>query len=203
MDNQKRNLILDRALEVFARHGYRRTSMNDIAEAAGVSRPGLYLYFQSKEQIFNDAIDHQSVRLIEEIGVGLNARAATEARLLHAFDVWTIRNFDANRTSPEAQEIADAAPVLAKEAHKAAYRRFESLLASILDAEHGTARQRLPSDETAHLLASAMRGFKLVAEDSAELRQMIRSLISLALHEPDMAHAPTRPPAKTRTRRKS
>ncbi|WP_186055195.1 TetR/AcrR family transcriptional regulator [Burkholderia gladioli] len=203
MDNQKRKLILDRALEVFARHGYRRTSMNDIAEAAGVSRPGLYLYFQSKEQIFNDAIDRQSVRLVEEIGVGLDLHAATEARLLHAFEIWTIRGFDANRTSPEAQEIADAAPVLAKEAHKVAYHRFESLLASILDAECGTARPRLPSDETAHLLASAMRGFKLVAQNSMELREMIGSLISLALHEPKTTPPLAHKPAASRTRRKN
>jgi AcrR family transcriptional regulator len=41
--------------------------MNEIAEAAGISRAGLYLYFKNKEEIFNAAIVHHGYTLIEEI----------------------------------------------------------------------------------------------------------------------------------------
>ncbi|KAJ8137148.1 hypothetical protein OY671_009640, partial [Metschnikowia pulcherrima] len=67
MSDDKRRHILDRALEIFFKYGFRRVSMNEIAEAAGVSRPGLYSYFQRKEQVFSEAIARQGTSLVEEI----------------------------------------------------------------------------------------------------------------------------------------
>jgi len=52
MDVAKREKVLTAALDVFLRYGYKRVTMNDIATAAGISRPALYLVFESKEEIF-------------------------------------------------------------------------------------------------------------------------------------------------------
>lgn len=48
----KSRRILDAALEVFSQEGYSGTSMDAIALAAEVSKPTLYMYFGSKEQLF-------------------------------------------------------------------------------------------------------------------------------------------------------
>ncbi len=48
----KRAPILEAAADAFLTYGFRRTSMEDIARAAGLSRPALYLHFRSKEDIF-------------------------------------------------------------------------------------------------------------------------------------------------------
>lgn len=48
---QKRQLILDAALEVFSQHGFRGATIDQIAEAAGMSKPNLLYYFRSKEDI--------------------------------------------------------------------------------------------------------------------------------------------------------
>ena len=50
---QKRNrhLILDAALEVFSRHGYRGATLDQIAVAAGLSKPNILYYFDGKEDI--------------------------------------------------------------------------------------------------------------------------------------------------------
>lgn len=182
MSDDKRRHILDRALEVFFKYGFKRVSMNEIAEAAGVSRPGLYLYFQSKEQVFNEAIERQGSLLVEEISSNLLACGTPADKLLYAFDVWTIRNFDRNKNSPEAREIVDATPHFARDAHKAVYEKFNALLASIVDsADTDLQRLELSSNQVAHLLSSAMRGFKLVAEDGIELRRMLNGLIALTL----------------------
>ncbi len=53
---QRRGEILAAAVDVFMRYGYRRASMDDLARAASISRPGLYLYFASKEAIFEEAV---------------------------------------------------------------------------------------------------------------------------------------------------
>ena len=44
------------AIEVFARQGFRGTSMADLAGAAGMSRPALYQYFENRSQVFRAAI---------------------------------------------------------------------------------------------------------------------------------------------------
>jgi AcrR family transcriptional regulator len=48
----KRAEILRTALEVIARHGYRKTSTRELAAAAGLSEAGLLHYFGSKERLF-------------------------------------------------------------------------------------------------------------------------------------------------------
>ncbi|TCC08079.1 TetR/AcrR family transcriptional regulator [Kribbella soli] len=48
----KRAEILRAALEVIARHGYRKTSTRELAAAAGLSEAGMLHYFGSKEQLF-------------------------------------------------------------------------------------------------------------------------------------------------------
>ncbi|WP_349363237.1 MAG: helix-turn-helix domain-containing protein [Roseitalea porphyridii] len=50
--NDKRGTVLLAALDVFITYGFRKTSMDDIARAAGMSRPALYQSFKNKTEIF-------------------------------------------------------------------------------------------------------------------------------------------------------
>ncbi|WP_309085247.1 TetR family transcriptional regulator C-terminal domain-containing protein [Chelativorans sp.] len=52
IQREKRELILEAALEVFSQHGFRGATIDQIAEAAGMSKPNLLYYFKSKETIF-------------------------------------------------------------------------------------------------------------------------------------------------------
>jgi AcrR family transcriptional regulator len=54
---RKRQEILARAARVFARHGFPGTDMQAIADAAGVAKGTLYLYFDGKEELFLAAVD--------------------------------------------------------------------------------------------------------------------------------------------------
>ena len=53
-----RQAILDAALSVFARQGYAGTSIQDILEEIGVSKPALYYHFESKAGLFRALLDH-------------------------------------------------------------------------------------------------------------------------------------------------
>ena len=48
---EKRETILEAALDMFSQHGYRGTTIDQIAEAAGMSKPNLLYYFRSKEDM--------------------------------------------------------------------------------------------------------------------------------------------------------
>ena len=63
---ERREQILDVAVQVFAKQGFHGASMNDVAEAAGVTKPVLYQHFDSKQDLY--------VALLEDVG----------RRMLHA-----------------------------------------------------------------------------------------------------------------------
>src|SRR6202011_3033074 len=68
----QREAILVAATAIFLRYGFKKTSMDDVARAAGVSRQGLYLYFDTKDLLFSESLQHLMSRLIS------NARVAAE-----------------------------------------------------------------------------------------------------------------------------
>lgn len=70
----RREQILDVALEVFARAGFHGASMNDVADAVGVTKPVLYQHFDSKRDLYQALIDEVGDRLIASI-----SKAAAEA----------------------------------------------------------------------------------------------------------------------------
>jgi TetR/AcrR family transcriptional regulator len=51
IQREKQDVILDAALNVFSLHGFRGATIDQIAEAAGMSKPNLLYYFSSKEEI--------------------------------------------------------------------------------------------------------------------------------------------------------
>lgn len=57
---QKKKHILDTARRVFAEKGYKNVTMKDIVEACDISRGGLYLYFDSREQIFLEVLEMEA-----------------------------------------------------------------------------------------------------------------------------------------------
>src|SRR4051794_40851891 len=88
-DSTRRERVLAVALEVFGRYGFRKTSMDEIARAADISRQGLYLHFANKEALFRAAVRQELdtavgdvSRAMSEKGVGL------EQRLVAALDAW-------------------------------------------------------------------------------------------------------------------
>ena len=64
---ERREQILQVSLEVFAKQGYHGSSMNDIAEAAGVTKPVLYQHFDSKRDLYQALLDDVGNRLLTAI----------------------------------------------------------------------------------------------------------------------------------------
>ncbi|MBW3112575.1 TetR/AcrR family transcriptional regulator [Bacillus sp. MCCB 382] len=62
---QRRSNLLKAAREVFSEHGYENTTMKHVMERAGVSRGGLYQYFDNKDDLFEALIESEQVEVIE------------------------------------------------------------------------------------------------------------------------------------------
>ena len=68
MDKTARRLqILSEAREVFAKHGYHASKVDDIVAAAGVARGTFYLYFEDKRAIFEEIVD----RMLTKVGMSI------------------------------------------------------------------------------------------------------------------------------------
>jgi len=75
---RRRRQLLDVALEVFAASGFHQTSMEDVADAAGVTKPVLYQHFGSKRELY--------LELLEDVGgqmMAAVAKAVASARNPH------------------------------------------------------------------------------------------------------------------------
>ncbi|CAM5403218.1 TetR family transcriptional regulator [Streptomyces gougerotii] len=110
--------MLDAAVTTFARHGYRAASMDGIAELAGVSKPLVYLYLNSKEDLFTACIRREAAALVRAVRQGVDPATGPDRQLwegLGAFfthtaehpDGWAVLHNQA-RTSgePFAREVA-------------------------------------------------------------------------------------------------
>lgn len=72
---RRRQQLIDVALESFARNGLEATTMDDIASAAGVTKPLLYQHFRSKRALFLELLSAVARDIVEEI-----AKAVADAK---------------------------------------------------------------------------------------------------------------------------
>ncbi|WP_309223078.1 TetR/AcrR family transcriptional regulator [Micromonospora sp. CP22] len=109
--------MLDSAVRVFSRRGYHGASMDEIAEVAGISKPMVYAYLGTKEELFVACLHRESTRMMEAIAGAAAPDLPADERLwraLRAFfgfvgahrDGWAVLYRQARAEQPFAQELA-------------------------------------------------------------------------------------------------
>jgi AcrR family transcriptional regulator len=181
MADDKRERLLAAAKEVFLRFGYKRVSMNDIAEAAGISRPSVYLVFNSKEEIFRSVYRHWIEETVAEVNRRVVSFKSLDEKLRFAFDIWAVQAFEAAHQSDEAEELISCTLDFAKDEVKSGDNAFGRCLASIIASTRTEHRSKgeLSPKRTARVLVGAVRGFKQTATDAADLKKLIEDLLTL------------------------
>ncbi|SHN46501.1 TetR/AcrR family transcriptional regulator [Cryptosporangium aurantiacum] len=177
----RRDRYLRAAVGCFARYGYRRTSMDVIAQAAGVSRPTLYQYYRGKEEIFRAAAEWGFEDLAE--------RAETEARMpgepadrLCAVLVVMLRMHEpADRTLDRfPAELIDEVHGRADDLWLAFEERLLAVLAALLDRF----ADRLDISGAPALpvvLLYGAKGIALRAGSAGERRELLRQLVGITV----------------------
>ncbi|MER5970172.1 TetR/AcrR family transcriptional regulator [Streptomyces sp. NPDC002055] len=111
--------MLDAAVTTFAQRGYRAASMDEIAELAGVSKPLVYLYLNSKEELFGACVRREAQALVEAVRNAVEPECGPASRQLwHGLrgffahtadhpDGWAVLNSQARtHGEPFADEVA-------------------------------------------------------------------------------------------------
>ena len=90
-EDARQGRVLEAALGAFLRYGFRKTSMEEVARAAQLSRQGLYLHFPTKEDLFRAALKHALDTGFAAATNALLDDAELEPRLVAAIDAWVGR----------------------------------------------------------------------------------------------------------------
>src|SRR5579859_434608 len=124
--------IVVEAKKVFLRYGFRRTTMADLAKAAQMSRPALYLVFPSKEDVFVAVAERFLTEMLDEVRRGIVPLPSAAQKLTFAFEVWYVRPFEAILASPDASDLLESSCEVASEAMTKAKTGFEAIVAEVL-----------------------------------------------------------------------
>ncbi len=81
MDKNIKEIIINAARSVFAKFGFNKTTMNEIAKAARKAKSSLYHYFSSKEDIFEEVIKRETEVLKIELMKAINSKNTTKEKL--------------------------------------------------------------------------------------------------------------------------
>jgi len=175
----RRQHVLDAALLIFARYGYRKTSMEDVARAADISRPGLYLYFPSKQDLFRAAVTYAL-----DGDVAAAERTLTDPerplrdRLIDAFDQWTGRYVGPLTT--DVALLIETNPDLLGPLVTDYPKRFAAMVTDAIAADLSAECGRLARDVAQTLLSTAY-GIKHDTSTRAEFRARMTIAIDLLL----------------------
>lgn len=189
MSENKRSRILQGALQAFLTYGFARTTMDDIAKAAELSRPALYLEFRNKADIFRAVGEDLLEQSAEKAKEALRGKGTLRERILAALDVAVFELIEDVDASPHGAELIDvenriAADIVScwREVLVAAFtREIEQVIVQegvSLDAVG------LPSESLAAMLLDILEGMRVRGECGPVARQaacrMLR-LVELAI----------------------
>jgi AcrR family transcriptional regulator len=128
--DERRMRILEAASQVFADRGYEGASIEEIAEAAGITRPVIYDHFASKRDLHISLLELHMEELLEFMGDRVASQETSEARLeagMRAF-------FEFVETHPYAWRILFRDPTPADEEIVAAHQRVNGRVSEALVA---------------------------------------------------------------------
>jgi AcrR family transcriptional regulator len=90
LDEKRRTQMLEAALHCFLTFGFAKTSMDDIAKRAGVSRPLIYVKFKNKDELFAGVFDYLTEGRFEKAMAVINGSGSPRERLLAAFEIMLV-----------------------------------------------------------------------------------------------------------------
>ena len=154
-----------KVIEVFSNYGFRKTSMSDLAEAAGVSRQTLYNRFKSKEDILHWAMTCCSGDSADKAVAALEGEGTPQDRIVTFFARWIGDYAPKIHSAPHGPEIFDMAMTLkygGEEEPASVIRCREALVRFLM----GIGKSGAEAVDAAFTMMMASKGLMLVAQDT-------------------------------------
>lgn len=181
---EKRAAILQAAYSQFARYGYRRTSMEDIARKTGMSRAFLYLHFKNKDEIFRQLAESLHDDIWQGIQRALASPGPVCQRVAAALSEKGVHTLKIVKDSEHAQELFDAGGRLGPDLAASFDKRFHRALAETLKQAHESgeidlAKADLTPAAASELLRLSSYGLKSDGIGVAGFRRRVEQLATV------------------------
>ncbi len=162
---------------VFLRYGFARTTMEDLARAAGISRPSLYLLFPGKEELFEAVIDELWQETLRVYEAKLPKLKTMEQRLRFCLQYWTGMGYDLTTAHPDAADAFNTK-------HPAVRRMYDALAAYLGELISDAVKQsklRIAPNDLAAAAVFSLRGMKELAGSREHMTRLIDLQVDLLL----------------------
>ena len=175
------------ATAIFLRYGFKKTSMDDVAQAAGVSRQGLYLYFDTKDLLFREALQYLVSHMISTAhSVAEDGNLSLRDRLLGVFEAVNGSAFQ-NASREDAFELLQSAQSAAGALLVQLERDLMGIVTALL-AEAGVAdrweQAGVTVAELSEQLLMSAKGIKASVDTLTAYRKRMRTAIRIATRRP-------------------
>lgn len=183
-DDPKRARILDGAMKLVLAYGYSRVTMEDVAKAANISRPALYLLFRNKTDIYRAIASQLFEVSVKQAAAVLAGNGSFAERMMTAIDIGMIDKMRHILESPHGAEIMDMKSSLAGDIAAKWRECFAWHFCGAIDTEatlNGVdlKTRALTPHVLADILLDGLEGMKTRTKTLDEQRQAARALVSV------------------------
>jgi AcrR family transcriptional regulator len=174
MSTERLDQILTAAYDCFTRHGVRRTTMDDIAASAGMSRPAVYQYVRNKDDAYRRLAAALFDRAVATARQAATAERPLADRLHGALAAKLDLTLRLCQDSPHAAELLDASTRLTGDLVEACTAQMTDVVTDLLRGPAGGRARAV-----AEIAIAFTRGLEIDPTDPDETRQRLREGVDL------------------------
>jgi TetR/AcrR family transcriptional regulator, regulator of autoinduction and epiphytic fitness len=182
----KPNAIVLAALELFTRYGYRKTSIDGIAQAAQVAKRTVYLHFENKAAVFLAILEYLGDQVRQRCAAAERASGTAVDRMTGLLDAYFGMGFELFSKSEHMPELEETFSKLARSKIRDLNTEYQERLARFLRSlqtagEIGGPPHGLTTEQIVHIVIRAAEGVKHDAKAQGDRKTLERRLRELAL----------------------
>jgi len=171
--------IIEGAIGTFLRFGAKKTTMSDIAEAAGVSRQTVYDAFGNKDEVIRASIRAVTAKNLTSARERITACSTLGDQLQAYLDETIVRAFELLRTAGDVEELITNHNKAGKDEIAKSHLRHRAFVEELLEPYAGSivGNGQTVAQQASFIVTSAM-SMKYGATTREELDALIRSLVA-------------------------
>ena len=182
----KPNAIVLAGLQLFTQYGYRKTSIDDIAQAAQVAKRTVYLHFENKAAVFLAILEYLGDQVRQRCAAAESADGTAADRLTGLLDAYFGMAFELFSKSEHMPELEETFSKLARTKIGGLNAEYQEGLARFLRSlektgEIGRPPQGLTVEQIVHILMRTAEGAKHDPEVQGDRKALERRLRELAI----------------------
>jgi AcrR family transcriptional regulator len=182
----KPNAIVLAGLKLFTQYGYRKTSIDDIANAAQVAKRTVYLHFENKAAVFLAILEYLGDQVQHRCAAAESAGGTAVDRLTGLLDAYYGMAFELFSKSEHMPELQETFSLLARARIDDLNTEYEDRVARLLRSlrktgEIGGPPPGLTVEQIVHILVRAAEGAKHDPELQGDRKALERRLRELAI----------------------